>query len=92
MEKVFLISIEFSVFDEIQCLPQVFLKILKLFSRTFKKFNSFEIKNNLIVIFILIDFEIDCNIDYFNRFFLFLKSTFKIDLQVRLISKIEKID
>ena len=36
--EVFLISIEFNVFDEIQCLSQIFLQILKLFSRTYKKF------------------------------------------------------
>ncbi len=77
-----MISTEFNVFDEIQCLSQVFLKILKLFSRTYTNFNSFEIKNNLIVIFIKIDFKIDCNIDYFNRFSLFLKSTFKVDFQI----------
>jgi hypothetical protein len=35
-----------------QCLPKVFLKILKLFSRNQKNLNSFEIKNNLIVIYI----------------------------------------
>jgi hypothetical protein len=51
-----LISKEFNVFDEIQCLSQVFLKILKLFSRKCKNVNSFQIKNNLIEIFIEIDF------------------------------------
>jgi len=38
MERVFLISIEFNVFDETECLPQVFFKILKLFARKYKKF------------------------------------------------------
>ena len=41
LEKVFLISIEFNVFDETQCLSQVFFKVLKLFSRTNKNFQLF---------------------------------------------------
>ena len=61
-----------------------------------KNFNSYEIKNNVIVIFIKIDFKIDCNIDYFNRFSLFLKSTLKnrftIKVDFQIDFKIEKID
>ena len=35
------ISIEFNGFDETQCSPQVFLNMLKLFSRKYKKFKLF---------------------------------------------------
>ncbi len=30
MERVFLISIEFNIFDETQCSPQVFLKVIEI--------------------------------------------------------------
>ncbi len=73
-------------FYRIQRLSQVFLKILKSFSGTYKNFNSFEIKNNLIV---KIDFKIDRKIDCFNRISQFLKWAIKIDLQIKLIFQID---
>ncbi len=55
-----MISLEFNVFDEIQCLSQVFLQIhfKIIFKNILKNFNSFEFKNNLIVI-LKVDFQID---------------------------------